>query len=184
MNSAAQNEPKEGRRRDFLHIATGSVAATGAIAAIWPLISQMAPSADVIAAASASIDLDLTAIEAGQGIAVSWRGVPVFIHHLTDAEQAAAIAYPIDDLRDPATLADRTKAGHANWLIVIGICTHLGCVPLGGRDGEVKGDYGGYFCPCHGSSYDTAGRIRSGPAPRNLDLPDYAFVTPTQVKIG
>lgn len=174
--------PPETSRRDFLHVATGSVAAVGATAVVWPLVDQMNPSADVMAVAS--IDVDLAGIEPGQSIVVSWRGKPVFVRNLTAEEQAAANEYPTDKLRDPQTLAERTKAGHANWLISIGICTHLGCVPLGGRAGEVQGDYGGYYCPCHGSSYDTAGRIRKGPAPRNLDLPDYVFTTPTQVRIG
>lgn len=179
---AETRQAGEGRRRDFLYVATGSFAAVGAAAVAWPLINQMNPSADVMAVAS--IDVDLAGIEPGQAIVASWRGKPVFVRNLTVAEQAAADAYPADKLRDPQTLAQRTKPGHGNWLITIGICTHLGCVPLGGRPGEVKGDYGGYYCPCHGSSYDTAGRIRKGPAPRNLDLPEYVFTTPTQVKIG
>lgn len=170
------------RRRDFIHIATASFAAVGAATVVWPMINQMNPSSDVLAVAS--IDVDLVGIEPGQAIVASWRGKPVFVRNLTNAEQAAADAFPTDKLRDPETLAQRTKPGHANWLISIGICTHLGCVPLGGRPGEVKGDAGGYYCPCHGSTYDTAGRIRHGPAPRNLDLPDYAFTSPTQIRIG
>ncbi len=177
-----QLPPVDGKRRDFLYVATASVAAVGAAATVWPLINQMNPSADVMAAAS--VDVDLAGIEPGQAVVASWRGKPVFVRNLTAAEQAAANDYPADKLRDPETLADRTKPGHANWLISIGICTHLGCVPLGGREGEVKGDHGGYYCPCHGSVYDTAGRIRKGPAPRNLDLPDHVFTSPTQVRIG
>jgi ubiquinol-cytochrome c reductase iron-sulfur subunit len=169
-------------RRDFIHVAAGSVAAVGAGAVVWPLLRQMAPSADVLAAAT--IDLDLTDIEPGQAIVASWRGMPIFVHNLTPGNQAAANSFAIDQLRDPESLAERTKPGHANWLIMIGVCTHLGCVPLGGRIGENRGAYDGYFCPCHGSSYDMLGRIRQGPAPRNLDLPDYEFLTPTQVRIG
>jgi ubiquinol-cytochrome c reductase iron-sulfur subunit len=159
--------PIDGRRRDFIYVATGAFAAVGAAAAVWPLINQMNPSADVLAVAS--IDVDITGIEPGQTIVATWRGKPIFVRNLTASEQAAANAYPTNKLRDPQTLAQRTKSGHNNWLIIIGICTHLGCIPLGARPGEKKGEYGGYFCPCHGSVYDTAGRIRRGPAPRNLD---------------
>lgn len=177
-----QTRSVDGHRRDFLYVATGSFAAVGAGAFTWSLIDQMNPSADVLAVAS--IDVDLASIEPGQAIVAIWRGKPIFLRNLTAAEQAAATAFPTSKLRDPQTLAERTKPEHANWLVVIGICTHLGCVPLGGRPGENKGEYGGYFCPCHGSTYDTAGRIRKGPAPRNLDLPPYIFKSPTQVTIG
>jgi len=170
------------RRRDFIYIATGAFAAVGAAAVAWPLVNQMNPSADVLALAS--IDLDLSSIQPGQAIKASWRGKPVFVRNLTPAEQAAANKVDISTLRDPQTLAQRTKAGHANWLITLGVCTHLGCVPLGAGEGENKGDFGGYFCPCHGSSYDTAARIRKGPAPTNLEVPEYAFKSPTQVTIG
>lgn len=174
--------PIDERRRDFLYVVTGSFAAVGAAAMAWPMINQMNPSADVMAVAS--IDVDLAGVEPGQAIVATWRGKPVFLRNLTAAEQAAATNFPTDKLRDPETLAQRTKRGHENWLITIGICTHLGCVPLGGRAGETKGDADGYYCPCHGSTYDTAGRIIHGPAPRNLDLPPYAFKSPTQVTIG
>ncbi len=174
--------PTGERRRDFIFVATGAFAAAGAATVLWPLINQMNPSADVLALAQ--IDLDLSAIQPGQAIKVSWRGKPVFARNLTPAEQAAANAVPVASLRDPQTLAQRTKAGHSNWLITLGVCTHLGCVPLGAGEGENKGAYGGYFCPCHGSQYDTAARIRSGPAPKNLEVPEYAFKTPTQVTIG
>jgi ubiquinol-cytochrome c reductase iron-sulfur subunit len=170
------------RRRDFIFVATGAFAAIGAATVVWPLINQMNPSADVLALAQ--IDLDLSAIAPGQAIKVSWRGKPVFARNLTPAEQAEANKVPVASLRDPETLAQRTKAGHSNWLITLGVCTHLGCVPLGAGEGENKGAFGGYFCPCHGSQYDTAARIRSGPAPKNLEVPQYAFKTPTQVTIG
>ncbi|MGY6552551.1 MAG: ubiquinol-cytochrome c reductase iron-sulfur subunit [Erythrobacter sp.] len=182
ISTATQIAPPAADRRDFIHIASVGVAAAGAAAAVWPLLSQMSPTADVMAVAS--IDLDLSAIEPGQSVVASWRGMPVFVRNLTGAEQTLINSFPIASLRDPESLADRTKAGHANWLIMIGLCTHLGCVPMGGRSGEDGGQYEGYFCQCHGSSYDTAGRIRKGPAPRNLDLPDYTFVTPTQIRIG
>jgi len=184
MTNVALNTPPlpDERCRDFLYIATGSVAAVGVGSAVWPLINQMNPSADVLAVAST--DVDLVGIDPGQAVVAVWRGQPVFVRNLTDAEQGAANAFPIAKLRDPQTLAERTKPGHANWLVTIGVCTHLGCIPLGGKAGEVKGDAGGYYCPCHGSTYDTAGRIRHGPAPRNLDLPPYSFKSPTQITIG
>ncbi len=170
------------RRRDFIYIATGAFAAAGAAAVVWPLVNQMNPSADVLALAQ--IEVDLSSIVPGQAIKVSWRGKPVFVRNLTPKEIAEANAVNIATLRDPQTLAQRTKAGHDNWLITLGVCTHLGCVPLGAGEGENRGDFGGYFCPCHGSTYDTAARIRKGPAPKNLEVPDYAFKTPTQVTVG
>ncbi len=170
------------RRRDFIYVATGAFAGVGAAAAAWSLVNQMNPSADVLALAS--IEVDLSPVQVGQAIKVSWRGKPVFIRNLTPAEQAEAARTPVSELRDPQTLDDRTKEGNRNWLITLGVCTHLGCVPLGAAEGENRGDYGGYFCPCHGSHYDTAGRIRKGPAPTNLEVPDYAFRSPTLVQIG
>lgn len=175
--------PPEGeRRRDFLYVATGSFAAVGAAVVAWPLINQMNPSADVLALAS--IDLDLSAIAVGQAVKASWRGKPVFARHLTPAEIADANKVDVASLRDPQSLNDRTKEGNRQWLITLGVCTHLGCVPLGAAEGEVRGDFGGYFCPCHGSHYDTAARIRKGPAPKNLEVPAYVFKTPTSVTIG
>jgi ubiquinol-cytochrome c reductase iron-sulfur subunit len=170
------------RRRDFINIAAASFGGVGAVAFLYPLINQMNPSADVLALAQ--IDVDLTPIQAGQAIKTIWRKQPIFLRNLTAAEQAAANAVDISTLRDPQTLAERTKEGHSNWLITLGVCTHLGCVPLGAGEGEPRGEFGGYFCPCHGSSYDTAARIRKGPAPRNLEVPDYEFLTPTSVRIG
>ena len=170
------------RRRDFIYVATGAFAAAGAVAVAWPLVNQMNPSADVLALAS--IDVDLSSIQPGQAIKISWRGKPVFARQLTPAEIAAANKVDAKGLRDPETLAQRTKPGNEKWLITMGVCTHLGCVPLGAGEGENKGEYGGYFCPCHGSQYDTAGRIRKGPAPKNLEVPQYAFKSPTSVTIG
>ncbi len=170
------------RRRDFINIAAVSFAGVGALACVYPLVNQMNPSADVLALASAEIDI--SAIQPGQAIKTIWRKQPVFIRNLTPQEQQQADAVSPSDLRDPQTLAERTLEGKTNWLITMGVCTHLGCVPLGAGPGENKGEYGGYFCPCHGSHYDTAGRIRKGPAPLNLEVPEYAFVSDTVVRIG
>ena len=170
------------RRRDFINIAAVSAAGIGALATLVPLISQMAPSADVLA--ESSTEIDISAIQPGQAIKAVFRKQPVFIRNLTPAEIAAANKVDVGNLRDPQTLAERTTAGKENWLITMGVCTHLGCVPMGAGEGEVKGEFGGYFCPCHGSHYDTAARIRKGPAPKNLEVPKYAFTSDTVVTIG
>ena len=170
------------RRRDFINIAAVSAAGVGSIAALYPLISQMAPSSDVLA--ESSTELDLTAIQPGQAIKAMFRKQPVFVRNLTPQEIQAAEAVPMSELRDPQTLVERTKEGKGNWLITMGVCTHLGCVPLGAAEGENKGEFGGYFCPCHGSHYDTAGRIRKGPAPINLEVPEYEFTSDTTIVIG
>ena len=170
------------RRRDFIYVATGAFAGVGAAAAVWPFVNQMNPSADVLALAS--VEVDVSAIQPGQAIKAVWQSKPIFLRNLTPKEQQEANAVPLSELRDPQTLAERTLEGHNNWLITLGICTHLGCIPLGAAEGENKGDYGGYFCPCHGSHYDTAARIRKGPAPTNLVVPNYVFKTPTLVEIG
>lgn len=181
--SKVEAQGEEGvRRRDFIHIAAVSWAGVGAAAVALPLVNQMNPSADV--RALASIEVDVSAIEPGQAIKTSWRKQPVFVRNLTPAEVAEANKVAIGSLRDPQTLAERTKPGKENWLVTLGVCTHLGCVPLGAAAGEVKGEFGGYFCPCHGSHYDTAGRIRKGPAPLNLEVPEFAFISDTVVKIG
>jgi ubiquinol-cytochrome c reductase iron-sulfur subunit len=170
------------RRRDFINIAAVSFAGVGAAAVVLPLVNQMNPSADVLALSSTEIDI--SAISPGQAIKTSWRKQPVFVRNLTPVEIAEAKKVPLSELRDPQTLAERTKDGHRNWLITLGVCTHLGCVPLGAAEGEPRGDFGGYFCPCHGSHYDTAARIRKGPAPRNLEVPPYEFNSDTVVTIG
>ncbi len=168
-------------RRDFIHIAAGA-GALGAVGAIaWPLVDQMNPSADTLSLAS--IEYDVSKVALGQEVTIKWQGKPVFVRHRTPAEIAAARAVDANPaefqgLRDPQKDTDRVK-GKAEWLILVGTCTHLGCVPLFGQ-----GDYGGWFCPCHGSVYDTSGRIRKGPAPKNLAVPDYAFLSDTKVKIG
>jgi ubiquinol-cytochrome c reductase iron-sulfur subunit len=181
-NMTESSEADGVRRRDFIHIAATSFAGMGAVAVVLPLVNQMNPSGDVLA--MASIEVDVSAIETGQSIKTSWRKQPVFIRNLTAAEIAEANKVPVSSLRDPQTLAERTKAGKENWLITLGVCTHLGCVPLGAASGEVKGEFGGYFCPCHGSHYDTAARIRKGPAPLNLQVPEFDFLSDTVVKIG
>ena len=170
------------RRRDFLNVAAVSFAGVGGVVALIPLIVQMSPSADVLALST--VEVDIAKVVPGQGIKVSWRKHPVFVRNLMPKEIAEANAVKMSDLRDPQTLAERTKPGKQNWLITLGVCTHLGCVPLGISEGENRGPYGGYFCPCHGSMYDTAARIRQGPAPKNLEVPDYQFTGPTTVLIG
>jgi ubiquinol-cytochrome c reductase iron-sulfur subunit len=189
VDPAAQTIPEpemaegEGvRRRDFINIAAVSFAGVGAGVIALPLVNQMNPSADV--RALASIDVDVSAIEPGQAIKSMWRKQPLFIRNLTPKEIGEANAVAVSSLRDPQTLAERTKVGKENWLITMAVCTHLGCVPLGAAEGENRGEYGGYFCPCHGSHYDTAARIRKGPAPKNLEVPDYEFTSDTVVRIG
>ena len=168
----------EPTRRDFLYIATGVVGAVGAAAAAWPLISQMNPDASTIAA-GAPIEVDLTPIAEGQVIKVVWRGNPIFINHRTKKEIEEATSVNLASLPDPQPDSERVKAGKAQWQVLIGICTHLGCIPL-----SHQGPFDGYFCPCHGSVYDTSGRIRSGPAPSNLGLPPYEFVSDSKIRIG
>lgn len=172
MSSATIENPT---RRNFLFVATGAVGAVGAAATVWPLIDQMNPDATTLALAS--IEVDLSPIAVGQILTVKWRGGPVFVRHRTKKEIDDAINVDISTLRDPQTDAERVKK--PEWLITSGICTHLGCVPLGHL-----GDYEGWLCPCHGSQYDTSGRIRKGPAPKNLFVPEYTFLTDTKVKIG
>lgn len=165
-------------------MAIGAVAFAGVGAGVIaiPLVRQMSPAADTLALSTTEIDL--SAIEPGQAIKATFRKQPLFVRNLTPKEIAEANAVPIADLRDPQTLEERTKTGKNNWLITLGVCTHLGCVPLGAGEGENKGPFGGYFCPCHGSAYDTAGRIRSGPAPQNLHVPEYTFTSDTVVTVG
>ncbi len=170
------------RRRDWIHIAALSTAGVGGASVLFPLISQMSPSQDVLAASSTEIDV--SAIQPGQSIKASFRKQPLFVKRLTPEEIAAAKKDDGADMRDPASLAERTKAGHEDILVTMGVCTHLGCVPLGAAEGENKGDFGGYFCPCHGSHYDVAGRVRKGPAPKNLMVPEYEFKSDAIVRVG
>lgn len=177
QSTPAQPDAPKSNRRDFLYVATGAVGAVGVAAAIWPIIDQMNPDASVLALAS--IEFDLSGIEEGQSVTIKWRGLPVFVRHRTAAEIEEARAVPLSDLKDPEPDSARVKEGHEQWLIMIANCTHLGCVPVG-----ESGEYDGWFCPCHGSHYDTAGRIRKGPAPVNLVVPPYEFVSDTLVQIG
>lgn len=167
----------EPSRRDFIHIAAASAAAGGVVATVWPLIDQMNPSGDTLALAS--IEFDVAKVLEGQQAVIKWRGKPVFVRHRTAAEIEAARRDDSADLKDPQTDAERVKEGKPEWLVLVGVCTHLGCVPNFGI-----GDFGGWFCPCHGSAYDTSGRIRVGPAPLNLEVPTYEFLNDTRIRIG
>jgi ubiquinol-cytochrome c reductase iron-sulfur subunit len=175
VTTASSAEPT---RRDFLFIATAVVGAVGGAAVLVPLIAQMNPDASTVAA-GAPIEVDLAPITDNQAIKVFWRSKPIYIWHRTKAEIEQAQNVDVAALPDPQADAARVKDGHDQWLVVIGICTHLGCIPL-----AHEGDYGGFFCPCHGSQYDTSGRIRRGPAPANLAIPPYAFVSDTKIRIG
>jgi ubiquinol-cytochrome c reductase iron-sulfur subunit len=169
-----------GTRRDFINLLVNTTAVFGAAAVAWPIISSLNPSQDVLALASTEVDI--SQIEVGQAITVKWRGKPVFIRHRTPEEIKAAEDVDINTLRDPQP--DDKRIQKPEWLIVVGVCTHLGCVPQGQKPSEPRGQYGGWFCPCHGSEYDTSGRIRRGPAPLNLPVPEYVFESDTLVKIG
>jgi len=170
--SGSEGEPK---RRDFLYITAAAFAGVGGLMALWPFVDQMNPSAAVLALAST--DVDLNRVPEGQQITVSWRGKPVFVRHRTEADIEAARATPVEQLPDPELDQDRVM--RPEWLIMVGICTHLGCIPLADQ-----GEYHGWFCPCHGSHYDTSGRIRRGPAPTNMEIPPYEFLNDTQIRIG
>ena len=183
-------ETSDPNRRDFLYVATGMAAVVGVAGVAWPFIDQMRPDASTLALAT--IDVDVSALEPGMSLTAKWRGRPVFIRNRTPEEVEAAKVVQLDELKDPvarnaniapdapATDADRSAGeGKENWIVMVGVCTHLGCVPLG-----QAGDFGGWFCPCHGSHYDTAGRIRKGPAPENLAIPNFQFVSETVVRIG
>jgi ubiquinol-cytochrome c reductase iron-sulfur subunit len=185
-------------RRDFLYIATGAVGAVGTALVAWPFIHQMNPDASV--KALASIEFDLAPIAEGQEVTIKWRGNPVIVRHRTAKEIEDAAAVKLEDLKDamarnanvkdadPATGENRVIKGHEKYIVMMGVCTHLGCVPQGnaGDYGVVEGSakHGGWFCPCHGSHYDTAGRIRKGPAPENLHIPQYSYISDTKIKIG
>jgi ubiquinol-cytochrome c reductase iron-sulfur subunit len=190
----ASEKTEDGTRRDFLTIAALSFAGVGGALSLWPFIQQMNP--DASTQALASTEVDLTQIKEGQAITVMWRGKPVFIRNRTKDEIAKAAAVKSSELVDvsarndaladkvQADDANRVKKGKENWLVLVGICTHLGCIPKGQSIADARGDYGGWFCPCHGSHYDTSGRVRKGPAPKNLEVPVYEFVSDTKIKIG
>lgn len=169
-----------GTRRDFLYLTAGAMGAVGAGTALWPFVDSMNPAKDTLAVAETEVNI--AAIEVGQSVTVVWRGKPVFIRHRTPAEIEAARAVNLDELRDKES--DETRVKKPEWLVMVGVCTHLGCVPLGNRSGQPKGEYNGWFCPCHGSHYDEAGRIRKGPAPTNLAVPAYEFISDTVIRIG
>lgn len=169
-------------RRDFLKLATGAFAGVGVVVVAWPFVHSMNPSQDVLALASTEVELG--PIAEGQAITVMWRGRPVFVRRRTAAEIQEARAVPVSELRDPAPDSARHKPGKEQWLVVLGVCTHLGCVPLGQKPTDARGDFNGWFCPCHGSHYDTAGRIRRGPAPANLAIPEYTFTSDTRIRVG
>ncbi|WP_274627975.1 ubiquinol-cytochrome c reductase iron-sulfur subunit [Arvimicrobium flavum] len=188
--SVSADDTIEPNRRDFLYVTTGMAAVVGAGAVAWPFIDQMRPDASTLAASS--IEVDVAALEPGMSMVVKWRGKPVFIRNRTPQEVEAAKQVPMSELKDPlarnanlpsdaeATDTDRSAGeGKENYIVMVGVCTHLGCVPLG-----QQGDFGGWFCPCHGSHYDTAGRIRKGPAPENLPVPTLTFLSDTKIKIG
>ena len=179
--SHAQPSSTDGQsRRDFLLYATTAVGVVGTGLALWPFVQSMNPAADTLALSTTEVDI--SAIKVGQAITVVWQGKPVFIRHRTPEEIAAAVKGDSADLRDPEK--DSQRVQKPEWLIVVGICTHLGCIPLGQKPTDPRGEFGGWFCPCHGSQYDTSGRIRKGPAPRNLLVPKYAFTSATTVRIG
>jgi ubiquinol-cytochrome c reductase iron-sulfur subunit len=175
MADSIGGDGDETSRRDFLYVATAGLSAVGVAVMAWPFIDSMNPSRDVLALSS--IEVDLSGISEGQSITVKWRGKPVFIRHRTAKEITEARAVAMADLPDPQT--DEERAQKPEWLIMVGVCTHLGCVPIG-----QQGEYNGWFCPCHGSHYDTSGRIRKGPAPTNLEVPEYVFIDDGKVKIG
>lgn len=171
--------PRE-TRREFLYLATVAVGAVGTAAFVWPLIDSMNPSADVLALTA--VEVDLTGIAVGQRITVKWRANPVFIDHRMPQEIEEARAGDTAELRDPEP--DSARVQRPEWLIVVGVCTHLGCVPVGQKPGSRRGRWDGWFCPCHGSQFDTSGRIRKGPAPTNLAVPPYEFVNDRMIRIG
>lgn len=181
-HAAGEHHADGTTKRDFLILATGAFAAVGAGALAWPFISSMNPARDVLALSTT--EADIGAVPVGGAVTLMWRGKPVFVRHRSPAEVEAAGQVAIGELRDPQADSARVKAGKAQWLVVIGVCTHLGCVPLGQKPTDQRGDFNGWFCPCHGSHYDTSGRIRKGPAPANLAVPTYAFTSDTAIRIG
>lgn len=177
QSNLSQPEAPDTGRRDFLYVAAGAVAAVGVAGVAWPLINQLNPDASVLALSS--IEYDVASIGVGESVTIKWRGMPVFVRHRTDEEIREAEDTPLSELKDPQPDSERVKEGHAEWLIMVATCTHLGCIPVG-----ESGEFGGWLCPCHGSQFDTSGRIRKGPAPTNLLVPEYEFISDTVVKIG
>ncbi len=192
-DTSGPSPPDDPEKRDFIFITAGALGAVGAGTLAWPFLASLGPAADTLALSTTEVDV--SKIAPGQAITVMWRGKPVFIRHRTGADIKAATAVDGDSaqfnaLRDPQTDAARTAQSKINgkpapeWLVMVGVCTHLGCIPQGQKPADRKGDFGGWFCPCHGSSYDTAGRIRKGPAPKNLAVPPYVFLSPGRIRIG
>jgi ubiquinol-cytochrome c reductase iron-sulfur subunit len=181
QDDIVQKETKtEPTRRDFLYLTAAAFGAVGVGSVAWPFIHSLNPAADTLALATTEVNIG--AVEAGQAITITWRGKPVFIRRRTPQEIEEAAEVKVDDLRDPQ--ADKDRVQKPEWLVLVGVCTHLGCVPLGQKSSDPRGDYNGWFCPCHGSHYDTSGRIRKGPAPKNLEVPAYKFLSDTKVQIG
>lgn len=178
--SHSKSHPKEKSRRDFLVLASGAAGVVGVSSFLYPFVSSMNPAADT--AAGAEVDIDLSPVQDGQAITVMWRGKPIFIRRRTAEEISQEQAVDIVSLPDPQTDQDRVKK--PEWLVVVGVCTHLGCVPSGQKPTDNRGSFGGWFCPCHGSAYDVSGRIRQGPAPKNLDVPPYIFLNESTIRIG
>ena len=188
MASTADSAPQDAsaqegvRRRDWIHIAAVSTAGVGGASVLFPLVSQMAPTADVLAASTT--DVDISALEPGQAIKGVFRDQPLFVKRMTAEEITEMKDVDMASLRDAESLEQRLGADNADILVQLGVCTHLGCVPLGAGEGEQKGEFNGYFCPCHGSHYDAAGRIRKGPAPTNLAVPEFEFTSETTIRVG
>ena len=183
MTAKAQNAGTAGddeTRRDFLLLTTGVVGAAGAALSAWPFIDSMNPAADVLALSTT--EADLAAVQVGQSVTVVWRGKPIFIRHRTPWEITQARDVDLAELRDP--VPDEDREIKPQWLVVVGVCPHLGCIPLGQKAGQPRGEWGGWFCPCHGSQFDTSGRIRKGPSPTNLVVPPYRFIDETSIRIG
>tara|TARA_B100000927_G_scaffold70069_1_gene55521 strand:+ start:1388 stop:1963 length:576 start_codon:yes stop_codon:yes gene_type:complete len=190
----SDKDPKQPSRRDFIFLATGAFAAVGAASIAWPIVDQMNP--DATALALSKIEVDISQLERGQAITVKWRGKPVFIRRRTEEEIQMASRVDIASLPDnnarnynlssdsSASDENRSLDENGEWLVMVGVCTHLGCVPKGQSLGDSKGDFGGWYCPCHGSHYDTAGRIRKGPAAKNLDIPAAEFINQNVIRIG
>jgi ubiquinol-cytochrome c reductase iron-sulfur subunit len=177
---SATGHGTEGSRRDFLYLTAGAFGAVGAAISLWPFIQSMNPAADTLALSTTEVDL--APIAEGQRVTISWRGSPVFIDHRSKTQIDAARNVALNELPDPQP--DAARVQKPEWLILVGVCTHLGCVPLGQKASDPVGEFGGWFCPCHGSQYDTSGRIRRGPAPANLKVPPYTFLTDTTIRIG
>ena len=179
-NKQLSSEKDKSTRRDFLYLSSISIGGVGVAAFMWPFLKSMNPAEDTLALGSTEVDL--SDILVGQSITVKWRGKPVFIRRRTQEEISEANNVDVSSLRDP--MEDKDRVQQAEWLVLEGVCTHLGCVPLGQKMSDTKGEYNGWFCPCHGSHYDTSGRVRKGPAPDNLPVPPYRFINDTKIIIG